>query len=80
MVAKNANYLFRVKNNNRATQRKIARQFATKQFFSCDGMGQWSGRTEIRTLRAMAESEHLAKWPGIKMTRNRPNCGNGVDM
>jgi hypothetical protein len=53
--------IFIVKNNHRRTRREIARQFTIKRSSAVAECDKGHGRAEIRTLRAVAVSEHLAK-------------------
>jgi predicted transposase YbfD/YdcC len=66
VIKKVANFLLRVKDNQKARRKEIAKQFVTKPFESVTTCDKGHGRVETRTLRAMDVPAHLEEWPGVK--------------
>ncbi len=72
---KGGDYLFSLKNNNKAKVKEAALQFTTKPFATLTEADKGHSRVEERTLKVMDIPKHLCCWAGveqiIEITRKR---------
>jgi len=81
IIEKKANYLFTVKNDNKARRREMTAQFKVHNPKCFETNDKYGGRIEKRELQVMDVPEHLKEWPGVqqilKLTRTRTTIKSG---